>query len=86
MGAAAKFDYDIADSAGYAIANTFIKNPFNFAATPPIFKDIALQEKKYDKRSEACEKHNIEIEQIFEQFKDRTLKRQQNTATAQLKK
>ena len=42
MGTAAKFDYDIADSAGYAIANTIIKNPFNFAATPPIFKDIAL--------------------------------------------
>lgn len=44
MGAAAKFDCDLADSAGYAIANTIIKNPFNFAATPPIFTDIELGE------------------------------------------
>ncbi len=56
-----------------------------------LFEIVEQKEKEYGERrknmtkeecAEASEKHNMEIDQIFEQFKDRALKRQQNTATA----
>ena len=40
-------------------------------------KDMTKEE-----QIEAAEKFDAELDQIFEQFKDRALKRQQNTATA----
>lgn len=56
-----------------------------------LFEIFEQKEKEYaerrkdmtkEERTEASKKHNMEIDRIFEQFKDRALKRQQNTATA----
>lgn len=64
---------------------------FSESEKKELFEIVEQKEKEYgerrknmtkEERAEASEKHNIEIEQIFEQFKDRAMKRQQNTATA----
>lgn len=64
---------------------------FSESEKKELFEIVEQKEKEYgerrknmtkEERFEASEKHNMEIEQIFEEFKERALKRQQNTATA----
>lgn len=56
-----------------------------------LFRIFEQKENEYGERKKgmtkeeqlkASEEHNAEIERIFEQFRERALKRQQNTATA----
>ena len=56
-----------------------------------LFRIVEQKENEYGERKKnmtkeeqlkASEEHNAEIDRIFEQFRERALKRQQNTATA----
>ena len=64
---------------------------FSESEKKELFEIFEQKEKEYserrknmtkEERDEASRTYNIEVDRIFEQFKDRALKRQQNTATA----